>query len=191
MKAIGNFIGFVALCVMAGLIASFTMYGLQAFIEDRHNKSAEPPIAGPFRPRPRPPEPTPDPLPEPDLADLDARDRRLFERVRKFHEERESVREARQDSRTDRKIEGAFLGLADDLESFDPAKPQQIQGPFGGAIVSALWEFAKKAAKYVLQIAIIGVLGALIVMYWYIVAPAALFLFIGLPAWSARTFGKK
>lgn len=204
MLAIKSFVQFTVLCVLGGLIAGFAMFGLCEFINQRHEKASEPPVAccgvpcehqanvgGPFRPRPKPPEPTPEPLPEPDLGDLDARDRRLFERFRKFHEEREDIREARQDARTDRKIEGAFLGLADELEAFDPAKPQNIQGPFGGAIISALWEFCKKAAKYVLQIAIIGVLGALIVMYWYIVAPAAVALFIAIPAWSARTFGKK
>lgn len=147
-------------------------------------------IAGPFRPRPKPPEPTPDPLPEPDLGDLDARDRRLFDRFRKFHEEREAIREARQDSRTDRKIEGAFSGLADELDAFDPAKPQNIQGPFGGAIVSALWEFCKRAAKVVLQVAILGVLGGLVYLYWPYVAGAVVTFCIAIPAWSARTFGK-
>ena len=44
---------------------------------------------------------------------------------------------------------------------------------------------------FVVSAVILTTLGALIVHYWFIVGPVALFLFVALPAWSARTFQKK
>lgn len=147
-------------------------------------ETVEPPIArapceaqaslGPFRPRPVPP---PAPLPEPQ----NDTERTLFPRIKEMLDARDARIEARQDA----KLSDAFDAAAEQLANADPEK---VQGFFGGAFVSSAIAFIKKTVVWAMKALLIGILGGLVVTYWYIVAPVAAFLFIALPAWSARTF---
>jgi hypothetical protein len=168
----GTYLSIFVILVLGGIIAA--QYRTRPCEVQANAEAGQPTILGPFRPRPKP-EP---PVPHPDLADLDLRERRLFERFSKLLDAREERLEARAYNR----MAEALNGLTDDLEAYDPDNPK-IQGPFSGAIITALWNFAVKAAKFVLNTLIIGVLVGLLYLYWPWIAGAVVFLIGALRLW--------
>lgn len=169
-------------------------------------ESIEPPVAmsvpcdaqagkmgGPFRPRPKP-EP---PVPAPDESAMDTRERRLFENVRKWVEGRDARLEARAEAKAEQMVQQSLEEVTANMEHVDVVAimsgdtSKVVQGGFGAVFVAKLWAFVKKAVEYIVTAIILTILGGLCVKYWFVVGPVAMFLFIGLPAWSARTFSKK
>jgi hypothetical protein len=149
-----------------------------------------PPIGGPFRPRPKPPVP-PDPEPEPPAPQNDD-ERKLFGRLEAWMDARAKRIEDRANARAEQRVNEAFDEIAANLDAAaQGTDPELLQGAFGGAFVAKLATFVKNAVVFVIKAVIVGILGGLIVQYWFVVGPVALFLFIALPAWSARTFAKK
>jgi hypothetical protein len=148
------------------------------------------PLGGPFRPRPKPPVP-PDPEP-PQPAPQSDDERKLFGRLEAWMDARAKRIEDRANARAEQRVNEAFDEIAANLDAAARGTdPELLQGAFGGAFVAKLATFVKNAIVFVVKAVIVGVLGGLIVQYWFIVGPVALFLFIALPAWSARTFAKK
>lgn len=147
-------------------------------------------VAGPFRPRPRPTPPEP-PAPTPPQPENDV-ERKLFPRLEAWLDARALRIEARAETKAIQQVEAAFNEVTQTMDAaVQGADPQLIQGAFGGVFVAKLLAFVKNAVMFVVSAVVLTVIGALVVKYWFIVGPAALFLFVGLPAWSARTFGKK
>lgn len=145
-------------------------------------------VQGPFRPRPKPPKPEP-PVPPAPQPENDA-ERKLFPRIEALIEARAVRIENRAAERAEQQVEEAFNEVADNMalsaDGFEPA-----QGSFGGVFVAKLMAFVKKLVMFAMAALLLTVIGGLIVKYWFIVGPVGAFLFIVLPAWSARTFGKK
>lgn len=136
-------------------------------------QTAEPPLAGPFRPRPRPPQP-PVPPPEPQNEE----ERRLFERIRAWVE-------TRAEQRAEEKVNEVLLEVSDELDRAAGLEgPQPFQGPLAAAIAAKIVALVKKVAEWV----VMGVVGAAILALAYQLWPwlvAGFIAAVSLVAWPA------
>lgn len=171
------------LCVVLGFLAGAA---LTRAITELSRPTAI--VEGPFKPRPPRPDPQPKP-PAPAPAPLDDGDTRLLARLRPHFVEiarKHAAVEVQQElMQAAQALENPPTGEVDfDMIRAASGDEPMVQGAIGVMFAGAIVGVVKKLIVVVVTSLLVAALTALVVKFWFIIAPAFVFL-VSLVAWPA------